>query len=163
MESETPLVDWRGVDVGQIRAQLRLPVKDRVRVMVEAANVLLAVQAHARKARDTGDGSGGGEGLDLVKGVAEPVALDFELVAALQVQPEPFAGAEVPGETQGRVGGDAALAVNDLVDPARGHADRDGDTVLCDPEWFDVVELQDLTGMDRLLGGSGGHRSPCQS
>jgi len=48
----SPLEDWRGVDVGQIRAQLRLPVKERVRVMVEAANVLLGVQAHARRARD---------------------------------------------------------------------------------------------------------------
>jgi hypothetical protein len=51
METASPLEDWRGVDVGQIRAQLRLPVKERVRVMVEAANVLLGVQGHARRAR----------------------------------------------------------------------------------------------------------------
>jgi hypothetical protein len=51
MESDSPLEDWRGVDVGQIREQLRLPVKERVRVMVEAANVLLGVQEHARRAR----------------------------------------------------------------------------------------------------------------
>lgn len=50
MENEPRLEDWRGVDIGQIRAQLRLPVKERVRVMVEAANVLLDVQAHARSA-----------------------------------------------------------------------------------------------------------------
>jgi hypothetical protein len=36
--------DDRGVDVAQIRAQLRLTVPERVRVMVEAANQLLAVQ-----------------------------------------------------------------------------------------------------------------------
>lgn len=53
MQSESTLEDWRGVDVGQIRAQLRLPVKERVRVMVEAANVLVGVQEHARNARDT--------------------------------------------------------------------------------------------------------------
>lgn len=46
------LEDSRGVDVGQIRAQLRLSVKERVRVMVEAANVLLGVQEHARRGRD---------------------------------------------------------------------------------------------------------------
>lgn len=45
--------DWRGVDVGQIRAQLRLPVTERVRVMVEAANLLMAVQEHARGARNS--------------------------------------------------------------------------------------------------------------
>ena len=36
--------DDRGVDVAQIRAQLRLTAPERVRVMVEAANQLLAVQ-----------------------------------------------------------------------------------------------------------------------
>lgn len=54
MEETSVLEDWRGVDVGQIRAQLRLPVKERVRVMVEAANVLLGVREHARHARDAG-------------------------------------------------------------------------------------------------------------
>ena len=52
MQSASSLEDWRGVDVGQIRAHLRLPVQERVRVMVEAANVLLRVQEHARQARN---------------------------------------------------------------------------------------------------------------
>lgn len=52
MQGASVLEDWRGVDVGQIRAQLRLSVKDRVRVMVETANVLLDVQEHARRARE---------------------------------------------------------------------------------------------------------------
>lgn len=51
MQTISPLEDWRGVDVGQIREQLRLPVKERVRVMVEAANVLLGVQEHALRSR----------------------------------------------------------------------------------------------------------------
>jgi len=55
MQSRSTLEDWRGVDVGQIREQLRLPVKERVRVMVEAANVLIGVQDHARKAREAQD------------------------------------------------------------------------------------------------------------
>jgi hypothetical protein len=66
---------------------------------------------------------------------------------------EPFAGTEVPGETQCGVGGDAAFAVHDLVDPARWHTDRDGDAVLGDAERFEVVEHQDLAGVDRLHGG----------
>ena len=53
MQSMSALEDWRGVDVAQIRAQLRRPVKERVRVMVEAANVLIAVQEHAQQARNT--------------------------------------------------------------------------------------------------------------
>lgn len=51
MQPISPLEDWRGVDVGQIREQLRLPVKERVRVMVEAANVLFGVQEHALRSR----------------------------------------------------------------------------------------------------------------
>lgn len=39
--------DERGVDVAQIRAQLRLTVPERVRIMVEAANRLIAVQEEA--------------------------------------------------------------------------------------------------------------------
>lgn len=50
MASTLPLEDWRGVDIGQIREQLRLPVKERVRVMVEAANRILAMEEHARAA-----------------------------------------------------------------------------------------------------------------
>ena len=50
MEATSSLEDWRGIDVGQIREQLRLPVKERVRVMVEAANVYLSVEDNARRA-----------------------------------------------------------------------------------------------------------------
>jgi hypothetical protein len=52
MQDMSPLEDWRGVDVGQIREQLRLPVKERVRAMVDAANVLIGVQDNARHARE---------------------------------------------------------------------------------------------------------------
>jgi len=47
-----PIEDWRGVDVAQIREQLRLPVKERVRVMVDAANRMIEMQDHARAARE---------------------------------------------------------------------------------------------------------------
>jgi len=48
----------------------------------------------------------------------EPVFLDLQVIAGLQVQPEPLAGAEVPGQPQRGIRGDAALAVDDLVDLA---------------------------------------------
>ncbi|MFM7872405.1 MAG: hypothetical protein ACKOA6_09375 [Actinomycetota bacterium] len=53
MDSTSPLEDWRGVDVGQIRAQLKLSVAERVRVMVEAANTMITMQEHAREVRRT--------------------------------------------------------------------------------------------------------------
>jgi len=40
-----------------------------------------------------------GVGFDLVESATESVAFDLEFIAALEVQPEPFAGAEVSGES----------------------------------------------------------------
>ena len=49
MDALAPIEDERGVDIGQIRRQLRLPVPERVRTMVEAANVMLAIQRTAQE------------------------------------------------------------------------------------------------------------------
>ena len=65
------------------------------------------------------------EGQNLIEGGAEVVLLDLQVIAGLQVEPEPVSSGEVAGQAQGGVGGDAALAVNDLVDPASGDADGD--------------------------------------
>ena len=51
METTPTLEDWRGVDVGQIRRQLRMTTKDRVRDMVHVANVIMKMQENARAAR----------------------------------------------------------------------------------------------------------------
>ena len=46
---ELPIIeDERGVDVGQIRRQLRMSVPERVRSMVHAANVMLSIQKAAQ-------------------------------------------------------------------------------------------------------------------
>ena len=48
---QTPLIeDSRGVDLSQIRRQLRMTVPERVRSMVEAANTLLAIRERAQAA-----------------------------------------------------------------------------------------------------------------
>ncbi len=47
-EWKNPNEDWRGVDLTQIRAQLRLSVEDRVRHMVEVANVFMDVRLRAQ-------------------------------------------------------------------------------------------------------------------
>ena len=56
---------------------------------------------------------------------------------------------EVPGEAQRSVGGDPALAMDDLVDPTWRHTDGHRELVLGDVEPLDGV-LQDLTGTDRI-------------
>jgi len=48
---KNPNEDWRGVDVGQIRRQLRMTPKERVHAMVHAANVMLSIREHAATAR----------------------------------------------------------------------------------------------------------------
>ena len=46
---QVPIIeDSRGVDISQIRRQLRMTVPERVRSMVEAANTMLAIQERAQ-------------------------------------------------------------------------------------------------------------------
>jgi hypothetical protein len=40
--------DSRGIDVAQIRRQLRMAVPERVRSMVDAANILTSIRANAQ-------------------------------------------------------------------------------------------------------------------
>jgi hypothetical protein len=40
--------DSRGIDVAQIRRQLRMTVPERVRTMVDAANILTSIRASAQ-------------------------------------------------------------------------------------------------------------------
>jgi hypothetical protein len=51
-EWKNPNEDERGVDIGQIRALVNLTVAERVREMVHAANVLMAIQENARRFRE---------------------------------------------------------------------------------------------------------------
>lgn len=41
---QNPNEDERGVDVGQIRSQLRMSVEDRVRHMVDVANTFIKIR-----------------------------------------------------------------------------------------------------------------------
>ena len=46
---QLPIVeDSRGVDISQIRRQLRMSIPERVRSMVDAANVMLSIQQTAQ-------------------------------------------------------------------------------------------------------------------
>lgn len=58
-----------------------------------------------------------GQGHDLsLETIAQPILCPREILAGLEGQPEFLGGPEVPGRAQRRVGGDAALGVDDLVD-----------------------------------------------
>jgi hypothetical protein len=52
----------------------------------------------ARRVQRTGDRSDADQRLDFLERARESVALDLEVVASLEVQPESFAGPEVPRE-----------------------------------------------------------------
>ena len=84
--------------------------------------------------------------MDLVEGGAEVVLLDLEVVAGLQVEPEPVGGAEVARQPQRGVGCDPALAVDDLIDPSWRDTDRDGEVVLGDLQRGQEVLEEDLPG-----------------
>lgn len=49
---KNPNEDERGVDLTQIRTQLKLTVAERVREMVHAANVVITIQENVRRFRE---------------------------------------------------------------------------------------------------------------
>ena len=49
---KNPNEDERGVDLTQIRTQLKLTVAERVREMVHAANVMMTIRENARRFRE---------------------------------------------------------------------------------------------------------------
>jgi threonine synthase len=89
---------------------------------------------------------------DSIEHRRQSVPLHFEVITALQVHPEPLGRAEEAGEAEGRIGADAPLAVDDLVDAARWDADRHRELVLGHPERSEVLLGEDLTRMDRGHG-----------
>ena len=94
--------------------------------------------------------------MDLVEDGGEAVAFGLEVVAGLQVHPEPFGGAEVACEPEGGIGADATLAVHDLVDASRRHPDGNGEAVLGDAERFRYSSARISPGW---IGGMVGRRS----
>jgi hypothetical protein len=61
---------------------------------------------------------------------AKAILLRFQIVTSLEIQPEAFGRAEVPGQSQGRVGRHGALAEHDLVDAPWWDADILGELIL---------------------------------
>ncbi len=61
---------------------------------------------------------------------SEMISLHLEVVAGLQIQPEPSTRAEIPRKTQSSIRADCPSAMHDLVDPSRRHTDIPGQPVL---------------------------------
>ena len=84
------------------------------------------------------------ERADAVEFGAESVLLGLQVIAGLQVQPEPLRSAEVPGQLQLGVHSDPALAVNDLVDPPGRDIDRLSQLILTHTQRLEELPQQNL-------------------
>ena len=73
---------------------------------------------------------------------------DVEVVAVLQVEPEPRRDAEVARQPEGRIAADAAAATHDLGDAVRRHAQDVPQLGRAQVKRRHEVLLEDLAGMD---------------
>jgi hypothetical protein len=102
--------------------------------------------------------SGNSEWLDLLERVEQSIAFYFEVITPLKVHPESLGGSEIAGHSKGRVGGDPALAVHDLVNSPGRDAYGHGQSVLGDAEWLEILDQKHLTWMDRSHERGCGHQ-----
>jgi len=78
----------------------------------------------------------------------ELILFDFKVISSLKVHPESLARPEELRQAECRIGADPALAMDDLINPARWDTDRDGHVVLSDPQRLEKVGHQDLAWVD---------------
>ena len=78
---------------------------------------------------------------------SEMIALPLQVVACLQIQPEPITRAEIPREPQGAIRADGPGAMHDLVDPSRRHTDIPGQSVLGQTQRLEKIRREDFTRM----------------
>ena len=67
----------------------------------------------------------------------------------LQAEPEVWRGAEEAREPERGVGGDRALAADDLCDAVGRHADRLGERIGAEPERREKILRENRAGVDR--------------
>ncbi len=70
------------------------------------------------------------------------------VVVCLQIQPHFSGPCEIAGKAQGGVCGDGAIALHDLIDAARGHADVPREAVFRKTERQKKILAQNFTGMN---------------
>ncbi len=97
-------------------------------------------------------------GPDLCQNGAHRLFCNLSVIMSLQIQPHFSGPSEVAGEAQGGVSGDGALALYDLVDAARGHADVLSKAVFRQAERQEEILSKDFTGMNGNVLFHGWHR-----
>jgi len=90
---------------------------------------------------------------------SEMVSLHLEVVASLQIQPEPITCAEIPREPQSAIRADGPGAMHDLVNPPRRHTDISGQPVLRQAKRFEEILREDFAGVYGFQLSSG-HATP---
>jgi hypothetical protein len=69
---------------------------------------------------------------DVIKDRAKAILLDLKVVSRLEIQPESVRRPEEAGKTQGRISGDAPLAMDDLVDSPRRNSNLLSQPILAE-------------------------------
>ncbi len=87
------------------------------------------------------------------------VSLHLEVVAGLEIQPEPITRAEIPREPQGTIRADGPGAMHDLVNPTRRHTDIPSQPVLGQAERLEKIRREDFAGVYGIQLSSG-HAPP---
>src|SRR3954470_3849497 len=71
-----------------------------------------------------------------------------QIVASLKVDPKTRRGAEIAREAECRIGGNAAAAQHDIVEPRPRHLDGQRERIDADFQWLQEIVTQDFTRMD---------------
>jgi hypothetical protein len=92
--------------------------------------------------------SGEGQSVDLLVDLrCESVIGNFEIIVHLEAKPKMGGVAKVSGQSQGGVGRDGALAMDDLIDPTGGNPKFSAEPVLADAHRREELFLQNFARM----------------
>ena len=95
---------------------------------------------------------------DSAQRVPQHIFGTIELIAHLQVHPEPRGRAKVAGQPHGSIRRDPALPMDDLIDTTGRNIDSDGKLMLRNSKTLDEVLHEDFTRVNRS-NFSGSQRS----
>ena len=89
------------------------------------------------------------KGNDSAQRIPQRVFGAIELIAHLQVHPEPRGRTEVAGQPHRRISRNPALPVDDFIDTTGRNIDSNGELVLRDSEALDEVLHEDFARVNR--------------
>ena len=86
---------------------------------------------------------------DSAQRITQGIFRTIELIAHLQVHPEPRGRTKVAGQPHRRISRNPALPVDDFIDTTGRNADSDGELVLRNSKAFDEVFHEDFARVNR--------------